>query len=219
MIIFASNIIGKLITKQSIMKTRILLIIFILSGLFQASAQEQSKKFNFGLKIAPALSWLSTNEKGVSSDGPLFRFNWGAIGAYNFSQNFALVSGININSLGGKLKHDATNVSVKSKYSEFQIPAILQMKSNEIGVLKIHFQIGLAGGIFMSAKDGNDENIYSQTRPFNASYIVASGVDFPVKGGFSLIGQIKYNGGLTNISKSGSNAKSSFIELGLGVLF
>jgi len=217
MIIFASNIIGKLITKQSIMKTKILLVIFILSGLVQASAQD--KKFNFGLKIAPAVSWLSTDQKGTSSDGPLARFNWGFIGAYNFSQNFALVTGININSLGGKLI-DEDKHSIKRKYTELQIPAIFQMRSNDIGGFKIYFQLGLGGGIFLSAKDGDDEKIYDQTRPFNASYIVASGVDFPVKGGFSLIGQIKFNGGLANIGKSDSyNAKSSFLELGLGVLF
>ncbi len=200
------------------MKTKFLLLIFILSGLIQANAQE--KKFNFGLKIAPAVSWLSSDEKGVSGDGPLGRFNWGFIGAYNFSPNFAFVSGFNINTLGGKLKYDATGVSAKSKYSELQIPVIFQMRSNEISFLKIYFQIGLAEGVFMSAKDAEGESIYSQTRPFNTAYIIASGVDFPLKGGIDLIAQIKYNGGLTNIGKDDYyKAKSGFVELGLGILF
>jgi len=198
------------------MKTRILLIIFILSGLIQASAQD----FNFGVKIAPAVSWLNVDQKGVSSDGPLLRFNWGFTGAYNFTENFAFVSGFNINSLGGKLKPDGGNVSVKSKYTELQIPVIFQMKSGDIIGFKVYFQIGLAEGVFLSAKDGHGESIYNQTVPFNTAYIIASGIDFPIKGDISLLGQIKYNGGLTDISKNKSyTVKSSFIELGVGVLF
>ena len=174
------------------MKTRTLLITFILSGLIQASAQD--KNFNFGLKIAPAVSWLSADQKELSSDGPLVRFNWGFIGAYNFTENFAFVSGFNINALGGKLKFEGENrvidpsqaqymnISIKSKYSELQIPALFQMKSNDIAGFKIYFQLGLAQGIFITAKDGNGESIYSQTNPFNTSWIVASGIYVPVKG-------------------------------------
>ena len=200
------------------MKARILLITFILLGFTQVNAQD--KKVNFGLKIAPALSWLNSDEKGVSSDGASARFNWGFIGGYNFSPNFALVSGFNVNSLGGKLKLDATDRSVKCNYSELQIPLVFQMKSSEISIFKIYLQIGLAEGVFLTAKDGDGESIYSQTKPLNTAWIIASGIDFPFKGGISLIGQIKYNGGFTNISKSDYfEATSSFFELGLGVLF
>ena len=198
------------------MKTRILLIIFILSGLIQVSAQD----FNFGVKVAPAVSWLSVDQKGVSSDGPLVRFNWGFTGAYNLTENFALVSGFNINSLGGKLKPDGTNASVKSKYTEIQLPVIFQMKSGDISGFKVYLQIGLAEGVFLSAKDGHGESIYSQTIPFNTAYIIASGIDYPIKGDISLIGQIKYNGGLTDINNNKSyTVKSRFIELGVGVMF
>ena len=215
------------------MKTRTLLITFILSGLIQASAQDRN--FNFGLKIAPAVSWLNADQKGLSSDGPLARLNWGFIGSYNFSENFALVSGFNINSLGGKLKFEydenrlldpsqaqLINGTVKSKnrYSELQIPALFQMKSNDMGGFKIYFQLGFAQGVFLTAKNGDGESIRSQTRPFNTSWVIASGIDFPVTGGISLLGQIKYNGGLTNVGKGDfSGVKASFIELGVGVLF
>jgi len=200
------------------MKTRTLLIIFILSGLIQASAQKRD--FNFGLKVAPAVSWLNADQKGVSSDGPLARFNWGFIGAYNFTENFALVSGFNINALGGKLKPDGEKDHVTKKYSEFQIPALFQMKSNDIAGFKIYFQLGFAQGIFMTAKDGDGESIYRQTRPLNTSWVITSGVDFPVGGDISLLGQIKYNGGLANIGRNNSyRATTGFIELGLGILF
>ena len=200
------------------MKAKILLITIIFLGFTQVNAQD--KKLNFGLKVAPALSWLNSDEKGVSSDGAVAGFNWGFIGVYNFSQNFALVSGFNVNSLGGKLKFDATNSSAKINYSELQIPLVFQMKSSEIGKIKVYLQIGLAEGVFLSAKDGDGNSIYSQTIPVNTAWIVASGVDFPLKGGISLLGQIKYNGGITNVNKSGYNdATSSFVELGIGILF
>lgn len=201
------------------MKTRILLITFILSGLIQASAQD--KKFNFGLKVAPAISWLSSEQSGVSGDGASAKFNWGFIGACNFTDNFALVSGFNVNSLGGKLKReDTTKYSMGYRYSELQLPAIFQMRSNEIFGLKIYFQLGLAAGYLMSAKDEDGEKI--PKRPLNTSWIIGSGVYVPVAGNINLLGQIKYNGGLTGIGKKKTpthQATANFIELGLGVLF
>jgi len=217
------------------MRTKILLVILVVSSFIQVAAQE--KKFNFGIKVAPAISWLSSENKNISSDGAAVKCNWGFIGAYNFSQNFSLVSGFNFNYLEGKLKTDDVglynhnhplmydvnmpdNNGTKRSYTEFQIPAVFQMKSNEIEHFKIFLQIGLAGGVLVKAKQNDVENVFSETSLFNSSFIVAAGVDFPIKGDISLIGQLKYNGGLTNVGKGGfSEAKVSFVELGLGILF
>lgn len=203
------------------MKTKILLFSIVLATLSQIGLA-QDKKFNFGFKVGPSISWFSIDERGISSEGAVPKLNWGFIGAYNFSENFALLSGFNVNSLGGKVKVEGLPGSFKTKYSEFQLPAIFQMKTNEIGSLKFYAQIGLAAGYVFKAKDDDDNSISNETNDFETSYILAGGVEKPVNGGVSLIAQVKYNGGFTSIMKekeTNFQAKINFVELGLGVLF
>jgi len=202
--------------------TKILFAILILLTGSQANAQE--KKYNFGLKIAPAISWLNIEDGGndaldkVSSDGALPKFNWGFIGIYNFSENFGLASGFNVNSLGGNVK-SLTNGGNKYKYSEVQLPFIFQMKSNEILNFNIFVQLGIAGGLIISAKDDN-KSIYYRTKDLNSAFIIAGGIYYPIIGGINLMAQFKYNGGLSNISKADyDKIKTNFVELTIGVLF
>jgi len=202
------------------MKTKMLLVGFVLSVFIQIQAQD--RKFNFGFKIAPAVSWLGVDGNNASSNGGLARFNWGFIGTYNFSENFSLVSGFNINSLGGNVKYGVSpdNREVTHKYSEFQLPAIFQMQSKDISAFKIFAQLGLGEGLIMSAKAGNGDKISGSTRNFNTSYIIAAGTIYNAIGGVNLLGAIKYNGGLVNINKDKQfKARPSFVELTIGVLF
>lgn len=207
------------------MKTKILLLTIVLSLVSQLNFA-QDKQFNFGFKVAPAISWLGIDHPLLSTDGSSPKFNWGFFGAYNFSENYSVLSGFNVNALGGKLRIEGLSEGMKSKYSEFQIPAVFQMKTNEIGNLKYFVQIGLAAGYVFKAKDNENNDIKDYTNPLTTSYILSAGAEYPVSGGVSLLAQIKYNGGLTNITKSDKyepiedvKAKANFIELGLGVMF
>ena len=196
------------------MKKLLLSAVCLIAVLMQVNAQD--KAFNFGLKMAPAISWLSIGDQGIEPNGARMKFNWGFVGAWNFSDNFSLVSGFNINSLGGNYKISAETYRIK--YSEFQLPAIFQMCTNSIGDMKLHLQIGLAEGVKLSAKDKDGNKINNQARNFNTAYLVAGGVEFRVLNELNLLAQIKYNGGLTSLMKN-ADMKNNFIELGIGVLF
>ena len=196
------------------MKKLLLSVICIIAVLTQANAQNIN--FNFGLKVAPAVSWLSIGEQEIEPNGARMKFNWGFIGAWNFANNFSLVSGFNINSLGGNYKTNTyTN---RIKYSEFQLPAIFQMRTNPIGNMRLHAQIGIAEGIMLSAKNKENHKINNEVRNFNTAYIVAGGMEFQVLDELNLLGQIKYNGGITKITKH-SDIRNNFIELAIGVIF
>jgi len=204
------------------MKKKILLGIFALAVTFQAGAQD--KAFNFGVKIAPAIAWLSidNNNNGIESDGSDVKCNWGFFGAWNFAENFSLVSGFNVNYLGGKVKAPTLigNASGKIRLSEFEIPVAFQMKTDDINDFKFFAQIGLAGAYIFKAQD-KDGNKIDDARKLGTSYLVAAGTEYAVTGGVSLIAQLKYNGGLTSVmSKSRfADTKANFVELGLGVMF
>jgi hypothetical protein len=216
------------------MKKGIITIIIILAISAQSNFA-QDRKFNFGFKVAPAISWLSVDNANISSNGSSPKFNWGFIGEYNFNHNFAFVSGFDINTLGGKLKIDENldgqefTSNSTANYSEFEIPLIFQMKTDRIGHLKYYAQIGLTIAYVYSAKDDNNNDISNTSYPVNTGYILAAGIEYPVVGDVSFIGQIKYNGGLTSITKSlnygtyssntNTNATTDFVELGFGILF
>jgi len=199
---------------------KILLAIFTLLIVFQANAQ--GKKFNFGLKIAPAISWLNIEYVGdVASDGAVPKFNWGFTGIYNISENFGIASGFNVNSLGGNLKYSDGETDTY-KYSEIQIPLLFQMRSNEILGFRVFAQLGIGGGFFLKAKNGEGRSIENETADLNGAFIIAGGIYYPIIGGLNLMGQFKYNGGLNNISRNDeidNKIKTSFVELSIGVMF
>lgn len=58
------------------MKTKILLFSIVLATLSQISLA-QDKKFNFGFKVGPSISWFSIDERGISSEGAVPKLNWG----------------------------------------------------------------------------------------------------------------------------------------------
>ena len=207
------------------MKKKILLGIFALAVAFQASAQD--KAFNFGFKVAPAISWLSIDNQLKEADGSNVKCNWGFFGAWNFAENFSLASGFNVNFLGGNYKEifpvgsEALGYYRKDKIrlGELELPVAFQMRTNDINDFKFYVQIGLASGYIFRAKDKDDKNI--DNRHLNTSYFVAGGVEYAVTGGVSLIGQLKYNGGLTSVMSTShfAKTKANFVELGLGVMF
>lgn|GEM_PF-3501567 len=207
------------------MKKRILFCILALAVICQANAQDRT--FNFGFRAAPAVTWLNIIDDNIDSDGAALRFNWAFFGTWNFSENFSIVSGFNVNSLGGKYKynlgatHELPNGTATNRLrlSEFQVPIGFQMRTDEISGFKFYAQVGLAGGYIFNARDGNNQNV--DNRLFNASYFVAAGAEYPIVGGISLTGQLKFNGGLTSVmsTRRFANTKADFIELGFGVMF
>ena len=207
------------------MKERILLAIIILLIGFQANAQEE--KFNLVLKIAPAVSWLDIkNSAGVSSDFPVVKFNGGGILIYNLSKNFGLASGINYNTLGGKVRYYDSSYDTYN-YAEIQIPFILQMKSKSILNSQVFIQLGIAGSMFTQAEDDDGNSLWEGTKAFNSAYIISGGVYYPMGDDMMLAVQLKYNGGLRNIFDNSSKIykdrkdeiKINFVELSIGVMF
>jgi len=196
------------------MKKLLLSVICLIAVLSQANAHD--KRFNFGLRMAPAISWLNIDEPGLSESGARMKFNWGFIGAWNFYDNLSLVSGFNINSLGANYRSDIEKYRIN--YTEFQVPILFQMRTNHIGNLRLHAQIGIGQGVMLNARDRDDNNIRSDVRNFNTAYIVAGGMEIRVLGELSLLAQIKYNGGLTKIHRH-YDMRNNFVELAFGVLF
>jgi hypothetical protein len=135
-------------------------------------APEVIKPVRLGFAVAPAITWLTNETKGLESSGSRFGFSYGVIVDFTIgkSNNYALGTGFYISHTGGKLQYyDAqvrtidgnslltsayTDIAVKMQYIE--VPFTLKLKTNQIGYMSYFGQFGVLGGIKLGAKqDGS----------------------------------------------------------------
>lgn len=226
-------------------KRSFLVIIICLMMIVPNIASAQYRSFILGIKAAPSISWMTTNQDDYSSEGAKIGFSWGVTSEFYFAKNYALATGLQFLYTGGKLSYpevkEGVAVSLTRDYRIrfLEIPAVLKLKTNEIGSFKYFGQIGLGFGVRMNSK-GEDEyrlngqtiledysDIDSDTRLFRTSMIIGAGVEYPFDNNTSLVAGVNFNNGFTNALKGKNSvniynehrAKTNFIELSLGVMF
>ena len=208
-------------------------------------ASAQYRSFILGIKAAPSISWMTTNQEDYNSEGAKLGFSWGLTSEFYFAKNYALATGLQFIYQGGSLSYpelidgEATSLKRDYRIRYLEIPAVLKLKTNEIGSFKYFGQIGLGFDVRMNSK-GRDEyrqngqtiledfsDIDSDTRLFRTSMIIGAGVEYPFDNNTSLVVGVNFNNGFTNALKGKNSvniynehrAKTNFIELSLGVMF
>tara|TARA_B100000795_G_scaffold63797_1_gene43018 strand:- start:3575 stop:4420 length:846 start_codon:yes stop_codon:yes gene_type:complete len=132
---------------------------------------QEFKKFKFGFKVDPNISWMSSETSDAVSEGVLLRGSFGVNADIMFSERYALGTGFSIMGGGGQLSFfdyedrigDAgesnfivkRNRKYKLKYVE--IPLTLKLRTDEIGYLTYWGQFGL--GLGFATKATADDNI------------------------------------------------------------
>ena len=158
-------------------------------------------KIRFGAMVAPTITWMypttSTSDDGkykVSSDGSKVGYMWGLMAEYYFANNYAIVSGFEINSQGGKINtystadigpSNPTNTVISTHFDYrlqyIEIPVALKLISDELpkNGARIYGQVGLTLGINISRIATYnvvyfDENGVSQTASGNNQKLTGS---------------------------------------------
>jgi len=219
------------------MKKAIILCV-ALSTTFFSIAQESTtsytpvqtkevKPVRLGFAVAPALTWLSTDVKGLNTKGQRLGFSYGVIVDFTLagSNNYAIGTGFVINHTGGKLQYaDAvkrtnnglfesaqTEIDVKLQYID--IPLTLKLKTNEIGYMSYFGQFGILTGVKLGAKQNGtssfdvdqfkkaieNESYNDQSRLFNAGLLIGLGTEFNISGNTNLVFGLQYYRGFTNV--------------------
>lgn len=146
-----------------------------------AKAQDSGsnyKTFRFGLAVQPNLSWMKVDSKEFESNGISGKFSYGLMAEYAFAQNYALASGIQILTTGGRINYKTPvyfqeDGEVEIYGSNFllgkrtygtqylNIPIALKMRTNEIGYMSYFAQFGLDAGFKTNAKakDTGTDNV------------------------------------------------------------
>ena len=239
-----------LIHRKSMKKHLLLFICFIaVTGL-----NAQDKKFSLGFAANPNLGWISAEDTeiedniDVSSSGARLGFSYGVMGEIHFTPNYNLALGINHVFTGGKFSGtnnnstpDPTSSTPKvysavsyepAKLSYIHIPALLRLKTNEIGYISYFGNIGFAFDFALNGKadavlsgleldDNNevvafnqrqlDSDIRFNTSFLNPYFVVGLGGQYSLGGNSRVHVGIDYNSGLGNIVSKTETEKYSNI--------
>lgn len=205
---------------------RYLFLLLLIS--FSANAQENLRKFRFGLKATPVFSWIKEDFKQAPSDykveggGLRFGFCWGPQAEWILNETFLISTGVDISYTSGKLKGRGSYTNTPAIFDWEQtyrlrfidVPLMLKFRTREIGYLRYFGVFGLGAGFrtraetVFSRTENNitnsvqeDEDSGKYIHPFRGSMLVGGGVEYNLSGNTSLVASIVFNNGLTNILK------------------
>lgn len=210
------------------------------------SAQNSDKKFHFGLKAAPGMYWFKPGNKNNESNGAKIGFIYGAMLEFAFTENYAFTTGLEVSYVGGKSIYTSkveiagitTTTTAKSdlRCQYIQLPALLKMKTKEIGMIKYFGQFGFNTGVLLKATsdfsvettsgstntkvEGNDEDVKEFMNPLRLSLNIGGGLEYNLSGNTSIVGSIAFDNGFLNVTDDSDNKiLSKGIVLTVGILF
>ena len=148
------------------MKKSLLIVGLMLAMSLTASAQY--KGFAFGFKMGPNFGWTGSTTSTAVSQGARTGFDVGVVAEYYFADNYALVSGVNVDFVGGKYMFEKGRMVTDSlnpegflekygvnriyKSTLYEIPLMLKMETNDLGNLPLRVYTQVGGGIGYAQK-------------------------------------------------------------------
>ncbi len=157
------------------------------------SAQNQG--FAFGFKLGPGFDWTGSTTGAAQSEGMRTGFGVGVVAEYYFAENYAIVSGINVNMNRGHYSFYNANDSLTLinpfrvdryyKSTVYEIPLMLKMMTNELGNLPLRAYAQVGGGLGyaerVKVKDDNANDYAATDREFSnlrASLKIGAGAQY-----------------------------------------
>ena len=134
------------------MKMKLKIVIALLIGTVFMTQKGYSQDFRFGIQANPGLTWVSTDNAQMSSDGVRFAFDFGLVFDYVFGAEgrYAFNSGINLLVSGAKIKGTTTDTSgtiltsnVTARINYLEVPLSIKLRSNQVGYFTFYGQLGM----------------------------------------------------------------------------
>ena len=203
----------------------------VLIAAFNLSSKAQEKDFRLGLHFSPNFDWFKADVDGIENDGSVINYSYGLITEFNFgsNNNYAVSTGFSIFNQSGAIKGDDGS-KLKQSLQYIELPAVMKLKSNEIGYFTYFGKFGLSNKFNIAAErelDGptiekNTETNKSDVIFYNASLVVGFGAEYNLSGNLSLLAGLDFHNGFINVYDKASNigdVKPFNITLNLGVMF
>lgn len=188
------------------MKKSLLIVGLLLAMSLTASAQY--KGFSFGFKLGPTFDWTGSKTGAAINQGAKTGFDLGVVAEYYFAENYAIVTGVNVDFVKGHYSFDdMRNISAIDSITDYQlgtidrqfkttiyeIPLMLKMVTPELGglPLRAYAQVGGAFGYTQRVKvmdtftlgEINDKDYRAtdgEYNPFHASLRIGAGAEYTI---------------------------------------
>jgi hypothetical protein len=199
------------------------LLLFAILVIIAFHGQAQYKPVLFGLRAGPNLGWVKPDTDGYESEGVVMGFTWGFIGEFFIMENYAIVTGFNVNFNGGKLSYPyqmeigddtvmtAGTLERKYQLKYIQIPFCLKMQTDLSEEFRLFGKIGLGTAFNLSGKASDDftyeggsestskKSIDDEIALMRESLIVGGGVEYIIKGSTAVILELTYDNAFNNM--------------------
>ncbi len=222
---------------------------FIILILLASTVLANDFGFRFGLKFSPNIAWFRTETRFYENDGVRLGYSYGLIMDYEFAENYAITTGLNILQSGGKMTYpweqqvEGTLVQVNKhrdhRYRHIEIPLALKLRTVEIGYITYFGKFGVGLGFLRSAlvdeetrfPDGEKTfeptiDIKEETSFFRAGLLLGAGAEYNFGGLTSLLLGLTFHNGFSNVLEYQNDAvpytpsaHNLYVELTLGILF
>ncbi len=143
-----------------------LAIMSISNGFSQKISDEN--KYEFGLRIAPNISWVTPDSKSIDANGISLDWNYGFTVSRYINERYAFGTEINVVNVTSKFKYDkvylaksdnsskgyANDLSMTYNLRYLQIPILFKMRTNPIdgGKLRVFGEFGMGLGLLIRSK-------------------------------------------------------------------
>ena len=180
------------------MKKSLLFVGLMLAMSLTMSAQNNG--FAFGFKLGPGFDWTGSTTGAAVNEGLRTGFGVGVVAEYYFADNYAIVTGVNVNMNRGHYSFENArnamgadsvafveyyNVDRMYKATVYEIPLMLKMMTNELGnlPLRAYAQVGAGLGYAQRVKvmDDNSGNYAASNKEYSnlrASLKIGAGAQY-----------------------------------------
>ncbi len=214
--------------------------IFYLAVLF-VTINTFGQHVKMGIIANPQIAWMApvgTDE--VINEKPVFGFDIGLSIEKYFTDNYAILTGISLNNIGGNISYsDSVQLAVNEdvvwaepeenmlyNFQYVKIPFALKFKTKQMGYFTYFAQIGLEGSVnvrsdvTLDQQDVSDENVSKEINLFNAGYLIGGGFEYSIGGSTAIILGIQYQNGMIDVLKTTDDKViTPRVSLLLGVMF
>ncbi|MDI9538456.1 MAG: porin family protein [Bacteroidota bacterium] len=191
-------------------KSTIILVFLLLTG-YAAAQSTGDTRFTFVL--SPQISWIKSDMDRVNNGGSKMGYNFGLLVDYFFGDNYAITSGLTINTTGGKLEYLSSGnntVEARQRYNlrYIEIPMGLKLRSEDLKRMNIYGRFGLSPQLNIMAKDNDDNGISDEVKLLDLGYHIGGGIEYSVGGKNALVFGLLFNNGFMDITSSSYHDKA-----------
>jgi len=191
-------------------KSTIILVFLLLTG-YAAAQSTGDTRFTFVL--SPQISWIKSDMDRVNNGGSKMGYNFGLLVDYFFGDNYAITSGLTINTTGGKLEYLSSGnntVEERQRYNlrYIEIPMGLKLRSEDLKRMNIYGRFGLSPQLNIMAKDNDDNGISDEVKLLDLGYHIGGGIEYSVGGKNALVFGLLFNNGFMDITSSSYHDKA-----------